>query len=327
MIARAALVLFAGATMLAASADAWGQPTRPPRVGVLLPGGLGANDPFSVALKEGLQPLGFSEARRTVAFEFRNAEGHRERLRSLAEDLVRAKVDVIVAGGDDAIAAAKESTATLPIVMIASDAVAAGFVGNLARPMGNLTGVTCVISDLSAKRLELLKEIFPKLVRVGVILNPGDRRARTELAETELAGRTLKVAIRAIPLVRHEDFGPAFAMAVAERSEALVVAYDELTLNGRQQFAGLARAHRQATVHNFSEYVLAGGLVSYGPSLAGMWRMAAGHVAKVLNGARPADLPIEQPTRFELVINRKTEKALGIVIPRSVLLRADVVIE
>ena len=327
MIARAAFSFFATAALLFSAAAAFAQPAKPPRVGVLFAGGLGANGPLALALKEGLRPLGYSEQQRTVVFEFRNAEGHRERLRPLADALVRAKVDLILAGGDEAIAEAKASTSTMPIVMVACDAVSAGLISSLARPVGNLTGVTCVNSDLAAKRLEILKEIFPKLARVGVLLDPADRRMRNELAETETAARALKIAIRPIPLVRLRDFGPAFTAAVGERSEALVVAHDDLKIINRQQLAGLAIAHRQPTIHNFREYVDAGGLVSYGPSLAGMWRMAAGHVAKVLKGARPADLPIEQPTRFELVVNRKTEKALGIVIPQSLLLRADAVIE
>ena len=315
-------VLFCAATALA-------QPSAklPPRIGLLVAGGLGANSPLTLALKDGLRPLGYSETQRTVAFEIRNAEGHRERLRPLADELVRARVDLIFAGGDQAIAAAKEATGTIPIVMVACDAMSAGLITNLARPGGNLTGVTCVNSDLAAKRLEILKEAFPKLARVGVLLNPDDRRMRTELAETEKAALVLKIAVRPVRLAVLADFGPALAAAVAGRSEALVVAYDDLTIIHRQQFAGLAIAHRQPTIHNFREYVDAGGLISYGPSLAGMWRSAAGHVDKVLKGARPGELPIEQPTRFELVINRKTEKALGIVIPQSLLLRADAVIE
>ena len=327
MIARASFAFLAAAAVLVCATGALAQPAKPPRIGVLMAGGLGANSPLVLAFKEGLRSLGYSEQQRTVAIEFRNAEGHRERLRPLADELVRAKVDLILAGGDEAITAAKASTSTITIVMVACDAVSAGLISNLARPEGNLTGVTCVNSDLAGKRLEILKEIFPKLARVGVLLNPDDRRMRNELAETEVAARALKIAIRPIPLVRLQDFGPAFAAAVAERSEALVVAYDDLTIIHRQQLAGLAIAHRQPTVHNFREYVDAGGLVSYGPSLPGMWRLAAGHVAKVLKGARPADLPIEQPTRFELVVNRKTEKALGVTIPQSLLLRADVVIE
>lgn len=328
MNARTTLRLLAfSALSWAATAAAQPAGKPPPRIGVLFAGGLGANGPLAIALKEGLRSLGYSEAQRTVAFEYRNAEGHRERLRPLADELVREKVDLIWAGGDQAIAAAKQATGSVPIVMVACDAVSAGLITNLARPGGNLTGVTCVNSDLAAKRLEILKEVFPKLARVGVFLNPDDRRMRAELAETEIAGRALKVAIRPIHLARLEDFGPAFAAAITGRSEALVVAYDDLTIIHRQQLAGLAIAHRLPTIHNFREYVDAGGLLSYGPSLAGMWRSAAGHVDKIFKGARPGDLPIEQPTRFELVINRKTERALGIAIPQSLLLRATEVIE
>ncbi len=328
MIALGSLRVFAAVAMIFGAALASAQsPSKPPRIGLLVAGGPGANSPLTLALKEGLRPLGYSEAQRTVVFELRNAEGHRERLRPLAEELVRARVDLIFAGGDQAIVAAQESTRTIPIVMVACDAMSAGLITNLARPGGNLTGVTCVNSDLAAKRLELLKEMLPNLARVGVLLNPDDRRMQVELSETEKAALVLKIAVRPIRLAVLADFGPALAAAVAARSEALVAAYSDLTIIHRRQLVDLAIAYRVPLIHNFREYVDAGGLISYGPSLAGMWRSAAGHVDKVLKGAKPGDLPIEQPTRFELVINRKTAKALGIAIPRSLLLRADAVIE
>jgi len=175
--------------------------------------------------------------------------------------------------------------------------------------------------------LEILRELLPGLARVGVILNPGDGRMRAELQETEKAGGRLQIAVRPVPLARLADFGPAFDAAVTERTQALVVAFDVLTFMNRGRLAEVATAHRLATIHNFSEYVDAGALLSYGPNLAAMWASATAHVEKILKGAKPGDLPIEQPTKFELVINLKTAKALGITIPQSILLRADRVIE
>ena len=270
---------------------------------------------------------GYSEAQHTVSFEYRFAEGRLERLRPLADELVRAKVDLIFVGGDQAITAVKQATSLVPIVMVACDALSAGLVTNLARPGGNLTGVTCINSDLAAKRLEILREVFPNLARAGVILNPDDRRMQAELLETEKAGRALKVAIQPVPLTRLEGFAPAFAAAGAARNEAAVVTFDALTFLHRQRFAETALAYRLATIHNFREYVDAGALISYGPNLVDMWRSATAHVEKIFKGARPGDLPVEQPTKFELVINMKTAKALGLTIPQSLLVRADSLIQ
>jgi len=318
-----ALLALAIAPLVAAA-----QPVpTPPRIGVLLPGSGPAGGPLLDAMREGLRRRGYSETQGTIKYEYRFADGHLERLEPLAQELVRAKVDLIFAGGDQIISAAKRATSTVPIVMVACDAVAAGLVTNLARPGGNLTGVTCINSDLAAKRLEILRELLPGLARVGVILNPGDGRMRAELQETEKAGGRLQIAVRPVPLARLADFGPAFDAAVTERTQALVVAFDVLTFMNRGRLAEVATAHRLATIHNFSEYVDAGALLSYGPNLAAMWASATAHVEKILKGAKPGDLPIEQPTKFELVINLKTAKALGITIPQSILLRADRVIE
>lgn len=298
-----------------------------PSIGVLVGGSATSVSEPLEALRQGLAQFGYSEAQGTVQLNYRYAEGRLERLRPLAEELVQSKVDLIFVGGDQAITAAKQVTSSVPIVMVACDAVAAGIVTNLARPGGNVTGVTCINSDLAAKRLEILRETLPKLARVGVILNPEDRRMRSELSETEAAGRTLGISIQPIPLARLEDFGPAFAAAIAERTEALVVVFDALTFFHRRRLAELAVAHRLPTIHNFKGYVEAGGLLSYGPSLPEMWRRATAHVDKILKGARPGDLPVEQPTKFELVVNHKTAKALSLPIPRALLLRADQVIQ
>ncbi len=302
------------------------QPVKPPRIGVLLFGS-DANSPIVDAMLDGLRRRRYSEALRTVSVEYRYAKGRTENLLPAARELVDAKVDLIFAGGDQAITAAKQATSSIPIVMVACDAVSAGLLSNLARPGGNLTGVTCINADLAAKRLQILKEIFPRLARVGVILNPTDLRMQAELSETEKAGRTLKIAIRPVPLARFEDFASSFANAAAARDQALVVTFDSVTYLHRQRLAELAIAHRLATIHNFREYVDAGALLSYGPNLADMWRDATAHVEKIFNGARPGDLPVEQPIKFEMVINLRTARALGITIPQSVLLRADRVIE
>lgn len=319
--------LLGGLALLLAgpTADAQ-QPAKPPRIGVLLFGS-NANSPIVDAMLDGLRRRGYSEAQRTVSVEYRYAKGRTENLLPAARELVDANVDLIFAGGDQAITAAKQATSSVPIVMVACDAVSAGLLSNLARPGGNLTGVTCINADLAAKRLQILKEIFPRLARVGVILNPADQRMRTELSETEKAGRALKVAIRPVPLARLEDFAASFASAAAARNEALVVTFDSVTYLHRQRLAELATAHRLATIHNFSEYVDAGAMLSYGPNLADMWRDATAHVEKIFKGDRPGDLPVEQPTKFELVVNLKAAKSLGITIPQSVLLRADRVIE
>lgn len=323
-----ALALLAGlAVLLAGSPADAQQPARPPRIGVLQFGAGDAKSPSAEAMREGLRLRGYSEAQRTVSFEYRHADGRPEQLRPAADELVRAKVDLIFVGGDQAITAARQATSSIPIVMVACDAVAAGLVTNLARPGGNLTGVTCINSDLAAKRLEILREVFPRLSRVGVILNPDDRRMRAELSETERAGRALKIAIQAVPLARLEDYTAAFAAALAGRNQALVVTFDSVTFLHRHRLAEMALARRLATIHNFSGYVDAGALLSYGPNLADMWRGATAHVEKILKGAQPGDLPVEQPTVFELVINLKTAKALGIKIPQLLLIRADRVIE
>jgi len=318
-----ALALAVAAAFLPAQAQ---QPA--PRIGLLLSGSRPPQlGPLLGAMQEALRKRGYSEAQGTVKYEYRFADGQLERLDALASELVGARVDLIFAGGDQSISAAQRATRTVPIVMVACDAVAAGLVTNLARPGGNLTGVTCINFDLAARRLQILRELLPGLARVGVILNPEDRRMVAELRETEKAGRALKVQVRPVALSRLADFGAAFDSAAAGRAEALAVVFDDLTFTHRQKFAEAATARRLPTIHNFSEYVDAGALLSYGPSLAGMWASATAHVEKILKGAKPGDLPIEQPTKFELVINLRTAKALGVTIPQSLLLRADRVVE
>jgi ABC-type uncharacterized transport system substrate-binding protein len=277
------------------------------------------------ALKEGLRELGYVEGR-NIAFVQRYGDGKMERLPDLAAELVRLKVDVIVTGTNLHVAAARHATATIPIVMVfAADPVSAGFVVSLARPGGNITGLSADASpDLWAKYLGMLMEVVPKLSRVGVL---GQVSSQVGFGELEAASQNLSVALEIADLRRPEDIDGAFATMFNKRVEALLVVVGPLTYLLRQEIADAALEHRLPAMTNARQFAQAGLLMSYGPDLDDLYRRAAIWVDKILNGVMPADLPVEQPTKFELVINLKTAKALGLDVPFHFQQLANEVIE
>jgi putative ABC transport system substrate-binding protein len=274
-----------------------------------------------------LRQLGWIEGKNLV-FEERYAENRPDRLPELAAELVRLKVDIIVAAGTLAPLAARHATSTIPIIMTsAGDPLASGLVASLARPVGNITGMSLMAPDLGAKRLELLKEIIPELARVAVIWNAGNPYPALVFKETENAARLLKIEVQSLGVRVPEDIKSALEAAVQEKANALITVEDPLTQNQRKQIADFAARNRLPTMSGLREYVDDGGLLSYGADLADLYRRAAGYVDKIAKGAKPADLPVEQPTKFELVINLKTAKTLGLTIPPGIIAIADAVIE
>jgi len=283
------------------------------------------------ALRQGLGDLGYIEGR-NVEIEYRDAEGKLEQFPTLAAELVALKVDVIVAPPTPAALAAKHATRTVPIVFIGvGDPVTSGLVTSLARPGGNITGSTSQVGpEIVGKGLELLKQAVPGVSRVAVLCQPGGQGERAErgmLKEADAAARAVGVRPQFVEARGPEDFDKAFSSMTGAHAGALTVLTSAIFTSERRRLVGLALKHRLPTVFLFREYVDAGGLMSYGPSLADLFRRAATYVDKILKGAKPADLPVEQPTKFELVINLKTAKALGLTIPQSVLGRADELIQ
>ncbi len=279
-----------------------------------------------VPFRQRLNELGYIEGQ-NIVLEVRYARGKQELLPALAAELVRLRVDAIYVAGDQVILAAKEATTTIPIVMVACDAVAAGLIASLSRPGGNITGITCLSSEISGKRLELLREASPNVSRLGVVWNAGDPGKAIEWRNIEVAARAVKMTPTSLEVRGPDDFNALFTATTRLHSDAFVVLGDALTLTNRRRIAELAARSGIPAMYGYREFVEAGGLMSYGPHLPDMYRRAADHVDKVLRGAKPADLPVEQPTKFEFVINLKTAKALGLTFPQSLLLRADQVIE
>ena len=274
---------------------------------------------------ERLRELGWVEGN-TVAIEYRWTEGRDQRLAEIADEFVRLKVDIIVAGGA-AVPALKQATSTIPIIFaIAPDPIGTGMVASLARPGGNVTGLSLQTPDLAGKRLELLREVVPVARRLAVLANAGFPAAALEMREVEAAGRTLGIEVWALEIRQPEDIVPAFE-AGRDRADALYVCSDPLVNTNRNSIYVLALGARMPTISGVSEYVGAGGLMSYGPSYSDLFRRAGDFVDKILRGAKPGDIPVEQPTKFELAINLKTAKALGLEIPPILLARADEVIE
>jgi putative ABC transport system substrate-binding protein len=304
------------------------RPTKGFRIGVLVPGDAASTVHLIGAFKEALREQGYV-AGQNLTLEPRYAEGRLERLSELAAEMTLSKADVIVAATDAAIAAAKQQTQAIPIVMVSSsDPVGTGFVGSLARPGGNVTGLSMVSSQLSAKRLGMLRELVPRLSRVAIIWNPNVRGALLDFKETESAARSLGVQLHSIELTRAEDLDRAFTTALDQRAQVLIVITpNPILFVNRNRIASLAQKNRLPSMFGQREYADAGGLIAYGPSTAELYRRAAVFVDKILKGAKPADLPVEQPTKFELVINRKTGRALGLTIPQSLLVSANTVID
>jgi len=278
---------------------------------------------FLAALRE----LGWTEGQ-NVVIEDRWAEGQPARYASLAADLVRLKVDLILTVAWPAAVAAKNATTTIPIVMVAAgDPVATGLIAGLARPGGNLTGVTDQAVETSAKRLELLKEAVPHLAHVALIWNRSDDAMTLRFQNIQAAARTLGVTVRPLGVQEPGDFDQAFAALAQERFDALFVVADPLTTFYRKRLVEFAAQRRVPAMYELRGYVDDGGLMAYGPSFPAMFRRAAWFVDRILKGAKPADLPVEQPTRFELTVNLKTARALGLAMPQSILVRADDVIQ
>ena len=303
------------------------QAGRIPRVGWLAPGPAPAGGPMLHALRVGLQELGYAEGQ-TIQFEPRWAEGQLKRLPALAEDLVRLKVQVIFAWGYPSIMAAKRATATIPIVFLTHfDPVESGFVASLARPGGNVTGRTFMSPDLAAKRLQLLREIVPGISHVAIMANTAHQGTPSMLAHFQSSAQALGVKLEIVEPQSPEQFEDAFVTIARKGVSALHVNLDPLFMENRGRLIQLAMTHRLPATYDVRQFADGGGLMSYGPSVLGEVRRAAVQVDRILKGARPADLPVEQPTTFELVINLKTAKALGLTIPPSLLQRADQLIE
>ena len=318
------ILLIALAALLLACADLADaqQQAKIPRLGYLTGGDSSPNEAFV----KGLRDIGYFEGK-NIAIEVRNADGTMDRLPHLATELVRLKVNVIVAVGGQATLPAKHATSTIPIVFtLVSDPVGAGLVTSLARPGGNLTGLSSVSTDLSGKRLELLKEAIPKVSRVAVLYDPTDRSKIAEVKEIKGDARSLGVQLQALEVQRLDQFENAFKTASRAKVSAILVLPTSILNSNRQRIAELATKHRLPTMLATSQHMDAGALMSYGPDYADLYRRAAVYVDKILKGASPADLPVEQPTKFEFVINLKAAKQIGLTIPPNVLARADKVI-
>jgi putative tryptophan/tyrosine transport system substrate-binding protein len=294
------------------------------RIGVLLYSNP-QTDPTVAALRQGLRDLGYREGQ-TLTIEYRAAEGKPERLPALAAELVALKPDLLLAIGGDVTPAAQQATATIPIIAwVSNDPVQAGFAVSLSRPGRNITGVTLILDALAGKRLALLKEIAPRVTRVGVVWNP--EHADPEFRECQRAAQALGISLQSLEVRKAADFDTAFQTAIRERSETIIAVNSRLVGLNRQRLAEFAAQHRLPLVGDWGPWAESGALLAYGPSLGDVTQRAAAYVDRVLKGARPAELPFLQPTRFELVVNTGVARSLGLTIPESVLVRADRVIE
>jgi putative ABC transport system substrate-binding protein len=320
-------------TLLGGAAAAWPlaaraqQPAKVARIGFLgnSTAALEANlvGPF----RDGLRELGYEEGR-DIVIEYRWADGRYERFPALIAELIALKVDAIVTAGTPASLAVKNATTTIPLVMVAvGDPVATGLVASLARPGGNITGLTSISVEMEGKRLELLREVVPKVSHIAVLWNAASPIQVIEEGEVRAAAQVLGIKMLSLGVRTREEIDDALATIIRERPDALLVLADRLFLHHRTCIMDFAAQERLPGVHAYRELVEAGGLMSYGPSYADMHRRAAAYVDKILKGAKPADLPVERPVKFELVVNLKAAKALGLAIPPSVIFRADEVLE
>jgi len=303
------------------------QPRKVPRVGFLSAVSANSVPARLEGFRLGLRELGWVEGQ-SVTIDYRWAEGRGDRLPGLAEELVRLNVDLIVTHGAAATLAARRATATIPIVFAsADDAVTSGLVASLARPGGNVTGLTIISPELSGKRLELLREVVPSLKRLAVLRNPTNPVTLLELKATQAAAQSLGLQIQSLEVADPDGFAGPFSAMTREQAGALIVLSDAMFVGRHAQIVGYAAKSRLPAIYSAREFADAGGLMSYGPNVADLWRRSAAFVDKILKGAKPADLPVEQPTKFELVINLKTAKQIGLTIPPNVLARADKVIK
>ena len=322
---REFITLICGAAALAPFGAQAQQAGKLPTIGFLGASTASNWSHWTAAFVQRLRELGWVEGR-TVAIEYRWAEGRSERFAEFAAEFVRLKVDVILTVGS-AVVAAKQATATIPIVFgLAADPVGSGLVASLARPGGNVTGLSILSSDLAGKRIELLREVLPALCRLAVIVNVGSANAALEIFEAQAAARKLGLDVDVLEIRRAEDIAPAFGTLKSD-VQALYVCPDPLVNANHARINTLALGARLPTMHPFRDYLGAGGLMSYGADNTDLFRRAGGYVDKILRGAKPSDLPVEQPTKFDLIVNLTTAKALGLKISDSFLLRATEVIE
>ena len=323
---RAFIATLAGG-LLAAPLAPGAQPTgKIYRIGFLSPS-TSADPSILDAFREGLREFGYVEGR-NIAIASRWAEGKYDRLPGLAAQLVGLKVDIIVATAVPAIRAAKEATRTIPIIMaVVVDPMATGLVASLARPGGNITGLSSMAPEVTGKQLEMLKEVVPKASLVAVLWNPANAGNAPQVRQAQAAARALGVRLQPLEARGPSEIDSAFATMTSEQAGAVIVLVDAMLLDHRTQIADLAARRRLPAVYGLSDHAEAGGLMAYGPNRLDIVRRAASYVDKILKGAKPGDLPVEQPTKFALVINLKTAKALGLTIPPSLLQRADQVIE
>jgi putative ABC transport system substrate-binding protein len=325
MTARRVRVCAVAGILTAVSLAAEAQPSGVPRLGVLAP--TGCAHPNFLALRHGLGALGYVEGR-TIIIECRDGTGRSEQFSEQAAELIRLKVDVLVTDGTRAALAAQQATKTIPIVMATvGDPVGSGLVSSLARPGANITGLSLMNPEINSKRIELLKILVPGTRRVAVLANPDNPASAPGIRGTEAAARSLELTTRVVEARRAEDLDRAFAAMLKERAGALVVLPDPVLFTHRAQIVALAAKSRLPAIYEAREFAEDGGLMAYGPRITENFRGAATYVDKILKGAKPADLPVEQPRKLELVINVKTAKSLGLTIPAPLLLRADEVIQ
>jgi putative tryptophan/tyrosine transport system substrate-binding protein len=295
-----------------------------PTIGLLWPDDAPPVFPRMESFRQGLRASGLVEGQ-NVAIELRYAQRGPQQLPDLAAEMVRSKVDVIFAAGDFAARVAQQATSTIPIVTIADDIIGTGLIASLSRPGGNVTGITILAPELSAKRLEILRDIIPGLSRVTALHDPTNGTSQVTMAES--AARALNLKLQVLEVNHRDDVAPALRAARDAQAQAVNVFFSPLLSQLHREIIAFAAEYRLPAIYQWKENVEAGGLLSYGVNLAAMWRQSAIITAKVLKGAKPADLPVEQPTKFELVVNERTAKALDLVIPPAVLLRADEVVE
>ena len=329
MIARAFIIVvaFTVSVLITPSASQAQHRGHVPRIGYLGTSSASLEPELVKAFRDGLRDHGYVEGQ-NIVIEYRWAEGNYQRFPALVADLLKLKVDLILTAGTPGALAAKRATQTIPIVMaVTGDAVATGLVSSLARPGGNLTGLTTMVPELEGKRLEILREVLPKLVTVAVLLNTSNPLTAVQWEQTKTSAKTLGIQLQPIEIQRPEDFKDAFARVARQPPDAITMVADRFQLAHRMQILDFVAKSRLPAMYPYRDFVVAGGLMSYGPSYEDLFRRSATYVDKILRGAKPSDLPIEQPTTFEFLVNLKTAKILGVPIPPSLLLRADRVFE